>query len=45
MQAMEKDNNNNNERHGTHPHTYEQLLIGWIVGATDDERETIGKQE
>ena len=42
---MEKDNDDDAEHHGTHPHAYEQLLIGWIVGATDDERETMGKQE
>jgi hypothetical protein len=38
-----KDNNNHTEHHSTHPHTYEQLLIGWIVGATDDNGEKMGK--
>jgi hypothetical protein len=27
------------------PHAYELMHIGWIVGATDDKRETMGKQE
>jgi len=40
---MEKDDNDDAERHGTHPHAYKQLLVGWIVGAMDDERETMGK--
>ena len=30
--AMGKDDNNHTERHGTHPHAYEQLLIGWMTG-------------
>ena len=29
---MGKDNDNNAERYGTHPHAYKQLLVGWIVG-------------
>ena len=40
---MGKDDNNHTECHGTHPHAYEQLLVGWIVGATDDNREKTGK--
>ena len=27
------------------PHAYELMHVGWIVGATDDERGTTGKQE
>jgi hypothetical protein len=23
----------NTENHGTHPHAYEQLLVGWVMGA------------
>jgi hypothetical protein len=41
--ATGKDDNNHTERHGTHPHAYEQLLVGWIVGATDDNGEKTGK--
>jgi len=42
---MEKDNKDDAECHSTHPHAYEQLLVGWIVGAIDDKREMTGKQE
>jgi hypothetical protein len=27
------------------PHAYELMLVGWTVGAMDDEREMMGKQE